>query len=221
MITVSTTTKKFLYIIAIALFFLYSFLKFESFPGHEELKDMILMYLTRTQAVPVPLDASSGSDNVIYVMGGYQGSLIVRFQTASELYKRGATKKIQILSRPGITEYNPPSMRNLTNDEWAILKLTERGVEKKDVEPISIKKEFFGTLSEAKWISKVAVERRYKGLVVVTSSYHAKRVYESFSRFLEGHNVNLYVYTAQERIGLRGVLDEFFKLMIYRAVLLN
>ena len=66
--------------------------------------------------------------DVIYVLGGSQRSLEFKYKKASELYHKGICKRIWILSRPGITEYSVSLGRNLTNEEWSILKLTEFGV---------------------------------------------------------------------------------------------
>jgi hypothetical protein len=36
--------------------------------------------------------------------------------------------KILIMTEPGITEYSPDLDRNLTNDEWVVMKLISIGV---------------------------------------------------------------------------------------------
>ena len=77
--------------------------------------------------------------------------------------------KILILSRTGRTEYSSKLGRNLTNDEWAVLNLEKLGISNNIVEPIDIEKGFFGTLAEAKSISKLSVKRKYKSLVLVMS----------------------------------------------------
>ncbi|MBW1720052.1 MAG: hypothetical protein JRJ43_10940 [Deltaproteobacteria bacterium] len=95
---------------------------------------------------PLP---SGAKVDAIYVLGGSQTNLELKYKTASELYHKGICKRIWILSRPGITEYNVSLGRNLTNNEWSILKLTEFGVPEECIEPIKINEGFFGTFTEA------------------------------------------------------------------------
>ncbi len=95
-----------------------------------------------------PLNLGAKAD-VLYVLGGSQTSLEHRYKTAADLFHKGICKNIWILSRPGKTEYSPSLGRNLTNDEWSILKLNEFGVPKEFILPIKVKDRFFGTFSEA------------------------------------------------------------------------
>ena len=56
--------------------------------------------------------------DAIYVLGGNQRSLELKYKTAADLFRKGICKRIWILSRPGKTEYSRSLRRNLTNDEW-------------------------------------------------------------------------------------------------------
>ena len=114
---------------------------------------------------------------LIYVLGGNQDSLVNRFRKAASLYHKGFSKKILILSRPGITEFSPELGRNLTNNEWAIKELEKLNVRKEDVEPVSVQNNGFGTLSEARNLSDVVRKRGCNRLILVTSDYHTRRVF--------------------------------------------
>ena len=196
-------------------------LNLEGFPSHKGLKALLMNRLVK--AAPLPdnfYDSYPQSKNAIYVLGGNQNSLKHRFKTAVSLYHQGAVKKIFILSRHGITEYDPLLKRNLTNNEWAINKLIELGVKKEDIEAVQIEEGFFGTLSEAKSIPQIVKERGYRNLILVSSSYHTMRVWVSFSKFAEDKQVNLFVYGAEGHTNLIGLLFEYFKLIIYKEFLL-
>ena len=110
--------------------------------------------------------------------------------------------------------------RNLTNNEWAINKLIELGVEKEDIEAVQIEEGFFGTSSEAKSIPQIVKGRGYSNLILVSSSYHTMRVWVSFSKFTENKKVNIFVYGVEDHANLIGLLFEYFKLIIYKEFLL-
>ena len=165
-----------------------------------------------------PLKYETGEETFIYVLGGNQESLIHRFRKASTLYHHGISNKILILSRPGITEYSPDLGRNLTNDEWAIRELEKMNVRKEDIEPVFVSIGLFGTLNEAIDLFDIAGRKGCKRLVLVTSDYHTRRAYDTFSGFQPFEPLDLSVYGATSGVGLRGLITEYIKLVIYDAV---
>lgn len=220
-----TQTKKRLIYAGITIIIAFSvlllFLNIEGFPGHKEFKSFLIKKLVKEEPLPASFsDSDSKPKNLIYVLGGGQESLKHRFKAAVSLYHQGAAKKILILSRQGITEYDHLLKRNLTNNEWAINKLIELGVEKEDIEAVQIEEGFFGTLSEAKSIPQIVKERGYNNLILVSSSYHTMRVWVSFSKFAENKKVNIFVYGVEDHANLIGLLFEYFKLIIYKEFLL-
>jgi hypothetical protein len=161
-------------------------------------------------------DASRGT--YIYVLGGNQESLIHRFRKASTLYHHGIPNKILILSRPGITEYSPDLGRNLTNVQWAIRELEKLNVRKGDIEPVFVSIGLLETLNEAIDLLDIAGRKRCERLVLVTSGHHTRRAYDTFSGFQPFEPIDLHVYGASSGFGLRGVITEYIKLVIYDAV---
>jgi uncharacterized SAM-binding protein YcdF (DUF218 family) len=62
-------------------------------------------------------------------------------------------------------------------------------------------------------------ERGYRRLILVTSAYHSRRVWESFSRTVAQPDAKLFLYLSDEPAYLRHLLPEYVKLLLYRAVL--
>ncbi len=188
--------------------------------GHKQLKDLLLRNLVEVHPVPTgyqTTQASKNSTNVIYVLGGTQPSLEKRFHVAASLYHSKIANRVLILSRAGITGFSPALRRNLTNDEWAEGKLADLGVNKRDIEPIQVEQGMFGTLAEARGIARLAVARGYKSLILVSSSYHTRRVWRSFSYTLKDQNIELYAYMCNDDAGLVGLFWECLKLLIYES----
>jgi len=163
---------------------------------------------------------SSTTVDALYVLGGSQQSLEYKFKTVADYYRKGICKTILILSRPGITEYSPSLGRNLTNNEWVILKLKISGVSEKDIELVDMEPGFFGTLTEAKHISRLAERRGYKSLMLVTAPYHTKRVNVSFAGMLHNTDITILVRGTAEQHSLSMLLVEFVKLTVYRYFLI-
>ena len=219
-----TGVKK-MFFLAASLFLvclgLYLLLTNESFPGYKSLQSALNKKLIMIEPLPLDFnDLHSKDKSIIYVMGGSQDSLKHSLKTAAEFYHRKIATKILILSRPGITEYDPTLGRNLTNDEWAIKKLEDLGVEKKDIESVPLEKVFFGTLGEARGISQLVSDRGYNCLVVISSPYHTMRVWVSFSKFLKDKGIRYYVYQSDDCTNSMNLLLEYLKLIIYKDFLL-
>jgi uncharacterized SAM-binding protein YcdF (DUF218 family) len=175
--------------------------------------------LIRAELIRVNPQLPINKVDAAYVLGGSQASLELKFKTASELYHKGISKHIMILSRTGKTEYSPLLRRNLTNNEWALLKLQQLGIPKENLELISVKEGFFGTLSEARAISSLIKERDYEKMVFISSPEHTRRVNISFQKFLDDHNLALFMQGSDESVSLVELLIELLKLKIYEYLL--
>ena len=178
-----------------------------------------LRHLLSDELICINPPAPETKVDVLYVLGGSQKSLKFKFKTAADLFHKGICKKILILSRTGKTEYSVSLGRNLTNDEWSLLKLKEFGVPAEDVEAIKIKEGFFGTFAEAKGISSLIKNRGYKSLLLVSSPYHTQRVKISFNKHLKGQAA-FYVQGSEEKVFLKNLIVEFFKLKVYQYFLI-
>ena len=205
-----------LFILAVFAIILF-WLKSENSSGFKEnLEDRI-----RKELISIDQIHFQTKVDAIYILGGSPRSLISKFKKAANLYNDGICKRILILSEPGITEYSSKLGRNLTNNEWAILKLEQLGVPKKNIEPITIGKGFFGTLTEAKYTSQLMKKRDYENLILITTPYHTKRTKICFENFLNGHNVVFYVQGSEERVTLNVLIIELIKLKIYKYFLIS
>ncbi len=203
-----------------ALLVLISFSVWLTIGGSGDFREK-LIHLIKGELVSIdPLPRSTVVD-AIYVLGGSQPSLELKFKVAATLYHTGICNKILILSRPGITEYSNLLGRNLSNDEWAIMKLKNLGIPDKIIEPVSIESGFFGTLTEAKYISRLINERGYKSIILISCPCHANRVKISFRNFLKNSNVRFYVQGSSEVNTFKQLIIELFKLKIYDYFLVS
>lgn len=202
---------------------LWLFIALPQFPGHACVRSWLLQRLVVTQALPPDFEQQHPhAKKAIYVLGGSQKSLRFRFQTAAELYRKGVARRVMVLGRPGITEYDPIKKRNLRNDEWSLKRLEELGVPRTAVESLSLPRDgFFGTFSEAKGVSNEAAKHGYRVLILVSSSYHTKRVLETFRSALKGSDVLLCVYGSEDHPGLRGLVLEYGKFIFYTYFLID
>lgn len=159
--------------------------------------------------------------DVMYILGGNKTSMKYKFETMSRFFHKGTCKRIWNLSRPGITEYSPSQKRNWTNDEWATMNIGKLGIPEQNVSHIEINEGFFGTFSEAKSISALIKEKKYKSILLIAQPYHTHRVKISFDDCLKGQNVSVYVQGSGEKILLRHLIFEFIKLKYYQYFLVN
>jgi len=157
--------------------------------------------------------------DAVYILGGNQNSLILKFNIAYELCTKKGCNKILMLSLPGITEYSEPMGRNLTNDEWALMRLEKSGAPVDNIEFIEIEDAFFGTYNEAKNVSRIISEKSYASVALISSTYHTKRVRLSFEQFLKDRHVKLYVYGSREKGSAIDLMVEFAKLKLYQLLL--
>jgi len=168
-------------------------------------------------ADPIPFKTKA---DAIYVLGGSQDSLESRFKAAANLYHDSVAPRIMILSRPGITQYSHRLGRNMTNDEWSLLKFEQLGIPKEAVEAITIKEKFFGTLREAKAISRLIKIRGYESVVLISSPCHTRRVKISFKKFLTDKKIRFFVQASDGKLSAMGLISEVIKLKIYENILL-
>jgi hypothetical protein len=164
--------------------------------------------------------SDGGSRDVLYVLGGNQINLKLKYAAAASLYHKGTIRRLFVLSVPGITEYDQSIQRNLTNDEWSTRELSKLGIRKDDVEFIHVKDGFFGTLSEAKTVAGVLSGRGINELLLICSSYHGMRVGITFSTYLKDAGVKMKIFPVDERVPLAYLLVEYMKLILYENFLI-
>ncbi len=164
-------------------------------------------------------ESASADRGLVYVLGGTPDSLERKFQTAARLLRERKADRILVLSRGGLMAFSPPRNRNLTANEWAIEKLAAVGIPSDKIEFVRVEEGFFGTWSEARGVSRLAKERGFQHLILVTSPYHSRRVWESFSRTVEQADRRLFLYHSNEPASLGMLLRECIKLLFYRVLL--
>jgi len=166
------------------------------------------------------LDQFPKQRQILYVMAGNEKCFRSRLKKASQLFHAGMADRIWVYIQPGITYFNHALGRNFTNKEWAQGQLALFNIASKDVEFIDVEEGLWGTLSESRTVSRQAYKQGYVHILVVTSVYHTKRVWLSFSTFSEDNNISFTVYAADDVPYLQYLLREYSKLLVYQYVLL-
>jgi len=164
--------------------------------------------------------SSDINQSAIYVLGGTQESLRLKFREAAGLYLAGLAQSIMVLHSIRLTEFNPEVCRNLTENEWSIQQLTNLGVKRQDIMFIEIEPGLFGTLSEAKTIANVIARKGIRNLLLVCSSYHGRRVWETFSAIVQEQGLQIGVYGVDEPMRIMVLLIEYGKLLMYKHFLI-
>jgi len=157
---------------------------------------------------------------IIYILGGSQDTLINTYKYAAELYKHNISKYIFILDRPSNKKYYPIMNKYFTNNEWSVNELEKHGVKKQIIKFVSIPNRIFGTLTEAEEMSKTAAKYGYNNIILVTSEYHTKRAFKSFSYFSKEYNFEVFVYGSKDDIGIKECFIEYMKHLFYEYCLL-
>jgi hypothetical protein len=189
---------------------------------HDKLLDFLVIELVMEKHIPEKIsDNDLKKTTLIYVLGGSQNSLIHRFRLASILYHQGLSDKILILSRPGLTEFNLELGRNMMNNEWSIRELEGLNIRKEDIEPVFVVKRLLGTLSEGKSLSDIVRKYKCDRLILVTSDYHTRRVYNTFFWYSSSNSFEIYLYGSKDTKNLRVLLYEYVKLLFYDHIILR
>ena len=197
------------------------FLVVDVSPGHKELKAYLVARLTEVKPEQALYSAQAVTpDTPIYILGGSQDSLKLRFETVAELCSKKPCGRVLLASQPGITGYDLTLKRNLTNDEWAAKQLSSLGIRNDRVEFVRFEKGRFGTMSEAKGLADLAASRGYKGIVLVTSQCHTKRTWLTFSRIFNGRRIGMSIFAAKDPKELDSLVFEYLKLSIYKNIIL-
>jgi len=182
----------------------------------KDASEFLLYRLTYVRHLP---QSASTQNDVVYVLGGTPDSLKAKFQTASKLIRDGRAARVLVLSQQALMAFSPALGRNLTADEWVVESLGAIGIAADATEFVAFEEGFFGTWSEAKGLSRLVRERGYRRLILVTSAFHSRRVWESFSSTIEQPDTSLFLYLSDESAYLRHLLPEHVKLLLYRALL--
>lgn len=182
----------------------------------KDASETLLSRLTHVWHLP---ESASTHKDVVYVLGGTTDSLKAKFQTASRLVREGRAARVLVLNQQGLMEYSPALGRNMTANEWVVENFGALGVTADAIGFVVIEEGFFGTWSEAKSLSRIVRERGYRRLILVTSPFHSRRSWESFSRRIEQPETSLFLYLSDEPAYLRRLLPEYVKLLVYRALL--
>lgn len=182
----------------------------------DAIRHSLLSHLTAEDNLP-----ADKAFDAIYILGGGQESLKAKYKTLARLYAQDRCGKIMILSRPGTTEYSRELKRNLTNDEWSFITLEKMGVPRKEISPLVVESDFFGTFSEARCIRQKAAKENWNNILLITSPHHTKRVRDSFTYFLGDIIQEIWIVGSNQYAGFLELINEWGKLKVYQLFLLD
>lgn len=186
---------------------------FVALSNYNKIKQLLRDYLSVQDQLP------KSSSDALYILGGSSTSTYRHIIAAAEIYKNKKTNKILIFSSLEKNEYDPILNRNLTNNEWIVKHLVERGVSKDDIDTVLVSKGRFGTLSEARDVTKYAKRENYRSIILLSSPCHGRRVSNSFKHFLNLAGIKAYVQASDDVFYMRELLLEFVKVQVYRFLL--
>lgn len=188
----------------------------------EKLRDFTRVKL-KTEDFVCSAESLGNSDegkSAIYVLGGTQESLRLKYRLAASLYGGGSAETILVMHQEGITQYASDLGRNLTNREWSERQLANLGVDDENIEFIDIEPGFFGTFSEAGTLAKLSEDKGMNRLFLVCLSYHCKRVEAAFGAFFHDESTIIEICKVDNNTSARGLLFEYGKLIVYENILI-
>jgi uncharacterized SAM-binding protein YcdF (DUF218 family) len=141
----------------------------------------IAPFLAERLIVEKPLDKA----DAILVLAGAP-DYKERTRKAAFLYNKGITRAV-LLTNDGIKAgWSRKEQRNPSYFELAERALIAHGVPENAIEILP--SQVSGTITEARLLRTIAVERRWKSLLIVTSPYHTRRALRTFENvFAEKH----------------------------------
>ncbi|MFA6146772.1 MAG: ElyC/SanA/YdcF family protein [bacterium] len=158
---------------------------------------------------------------VIYVLGGAKNSMEYKIERVYFIKNNCLDCKILFLSEPGLAGYSRSYGRVITNNEWILKYCENYNINNSDIDFVLIETGFFGTLTEARVITEIAIKRGYKRLILVTSPYHTMRTWLSFQHFNKNNELDIYIYKDNYQVNFRYLLIEYIKFYIYNIFLLS
>jgi len=183
---------------------------------------LIAPYLAERLIIEKPLARA----DAILVLSGSQ-AFEERTRKAAALYKQNIAPRVLLTDDGGRAGWSRVEQRNPSFAEAAREKLIEQGVPVENIE--ILEPQVTGTIYEADILRRVANERNYKAVLLVTSPYHTRRTLRTFEEvFAENKleteigiehaplELSSFAWWLSKR-GWRDVAGEYVKSFYYRA----
>ncbi len=149
--------------------------------------------------------------DALVVMAGSQSE---RLPVAVDLFKKGMASKILLTNDGVLSAFSREKQQNLYQVEWAEEKLVRLGIPSEKI----VKLPFYGsaTMFDALAVKKYLLKSGLKKILVVTSDYHTRRTFWTFSYVLKGYPVDISVFPAESiSVGTKGIVVEYCKIVYY------
>jgi uncharacterized SAM-binding protein YcdF (DUF218 family) len=131
--------------------------------------------------------------DVILVLSG-SSVFKERVQRAAAEYKKGVAEKVLLTDDGGHAGWSPEEEKNPKFVELARRELITHGVAEEDIE--ILKPEVTGTIYEARALAEAMKKNNWKSLLIVTSAYHSRRSYDTFTELISDENITIGIVPA-------------------------
>ncbi|HEX2958330.1 MAG TPA: ElyC/SanA/YdcF family protein [Chitinispirillaceae bacterium] len=179
------------------------------------LRSNLQKYLTVSEELP------EDKADALYILGGSTTSTERHIKKAVALYHQHKTDRILIFDSKAKCDYYPLLKRNLTRNEWVIKKLTTGGIPEDQIDIAPVKEIFFGTLSEARDVSRYLRAKKYKSVILLSSPCHSRRISETFCHYLKNSNIQMHIATSNDPFSFSETILEFIKVHVYRVIIIT
>ena len=126
--------------------------------------------------------------DVIFVLSG-SAVYSERTRKAAEVYRSGASSVLLLSDDGELAGWSAAEERNPSFVELAKRSLAEQGVPSESITILD--SNVTGTIDEARGFAKMAAEKGYRSVLIVTSAYHTRRALKAFERELAGAKITV------------------------------
>jgi hypothetical protein len=166
-----------------------------------------------------PLNEIPDTIEVLYIPGGAPSVTASHIKSASIVFRNYTIKTLLFINDSRKNEYDPALFRNLTMNEWVIKKIKLYNIAAEKLDTVSIPDRFFGTLSEACYVTEYLQQHNHKHVLIHASPGHINRIVLSFNYYLKPKDIILFTSESTDSFTPFEHVSESIKLKTYQFLL--